>query len=545
MILEWHLDSNNQTLEHDKLGITPAAEMAQSSLSPWQKAVIVMLALWAGIAVAFWPDISDIVDIWWTISAYNHLLLVPIILAWYISQCRAELARLTPHIWGWALVPMAIGALLWILGQASSIALFRHIAVVLMLQSAVILSLGQSVSRMLLFPLAFSFFMVPIGSEMVPILQHYTASASSVLLTTTGLENSLNGLFITTQAGIFIVAEECSGIEFLLAMLVFAILLAKVFCTSTKRRFAFLVLAIAIPIIGNWVRVWGIIWLAEFTSLEYATGVDHVLYGWIFFALLLALTLAIGWRLFDKSIDAPVVDQILLDQCTAMDKNYRKKQDEKSPNKGQNIRMITAFVALLAVPLLWNMNSDIAPAPIVENPQLPYVNGWVMENGTTHIDWQPLSDGARYVAKARYHKKGKTVDVFIATYDKQDEEHDILGWGQGAYNPYFAWSLVEDGAHVFGQYEGAKTSRMAWPGGALRSAITYRQMGQYNGSDEIWMRLDAVKSRLLLQPQGAAIMMFSAQSGNYRDNEEVLADFMKDLGDARQLMNHMLWSNGG
>jgi hypothetical protein len=37
-------------------------------------------------------------------------------------------------------------------------------------------------------------------------------------------------------------------------------------------------------------------------------GFDHIVYGWIFFALVMAAVLGAWWRWFDRSPDAPLID---------------------------------------------------------------------------------------------------------------------------------------------------------------------------------------------------------------------------------------------
>src|SRR3546814_3795059 len=81
-----------------------------------------------------------------------------------------------------------------------------------MLQGAVAATLGEKLVRGLLFPLAYALLLVPFGEELVPLLQTLTARISILLLHLAGLEAHLEGVFITTRAGFFEVAEECAGV---------------------------------------------------------------------------------------------------------------------------------------------------------------------------------------------------------------------------------------------------------------------------------------------------------------------------------------------
>jgi len=64
------------------------------------------------------------------------------------------------------------------------------------------------------------------------------------------------------------------------------------------RRIGFFLASAAVPILANAVRVFGIVFLAYVSGNRIARGVDHIIYGWIFFAVVMALLLVVGgwWR---------------------------------------------------------------------------------------------------------------------------------------------------------------------------------------------------------------------------------------------------------
>jgi exosortase/archaeosortase family protein len=110
----------------------------------------------------------------------------------------------------------------------------------------------------------------------------------------------VDGIYIDTPVGLFIVAEACSGVRFLVAMVTLAVLVAFTRFESWSRRGLFLLAAIIIPILANGVRAWGTIYIAQFRGVEFAAGFDHIFYGWIFFAIIVAVLLAAAWRFFER-----------------------------------------------------------------------------------------------------------------------------------------------------------------------------------------------------------------------------------------------------
>jgi hypothetical protein len=57
---------------------------------------------------------------------------------------------------------------------------------------------------------------------------------------------------------------------------------------------------VIVPIFANGVRAWATIYVAQFIGGERATGFDHIVYGWIFFAIVLAALLGAAWRFFER-----------------------------------------------------------------------------------------------------------------------------------------------------------------------------------------------------------------------------------------------------
>jgi EpsI family protein len=73
----------------------------------------------------------------------------------------------------------------------------------------------------------------------------------------------------------------------------------------------FLALCFVVPIFANGARAFGIIYLAYNTNNRLALGVDHIVYGWVFFSLITLLLLAIG-NTFRDVTDVPPEPQRIL-----------------------------------------------------------------------------------------------------------------------------------------------------------------------------------------------------------------------------------------
>jgi EpsI family protein len=66
----------------------------------------------------------------------------------------------------------------------------------------------------------------------------------------------------------------------------------------------FVLLAIAVAIVANWFRAFGIVMIAHLSDMKLALGVDHYLYGWVFFGIIIFLLMSVGglWRDEDAAL---------------------------------------------------------------------------------------------------------------------------------------------------------------------------------------------------------------------------------------------------
>ena len=284
------------------LSLAPAREE-----SAWRAPLAQLAVAWAGLFLLTIGDWSEMAWQWWNSSTCNHVLFVPPILAWLVWLRHPELMKLRPGAWWPGLAWFAGGLLLHIAGSAGGINLFAQLGAVAMLQGAAVSLLGPRVGTGLLFPLGYMIFLVPFGDEIVPPLQQVTARMAVTLTQASGVPATIAGVFIDTPVGRFEVAEACSGVKFLVAMIALGTLVAHLCFRSWKRRALFLAACAVVPILANGVRAWGTIYVAQSRGVAFAAGFDHIVYGWIFFAVVMTVLLGFSWRLFDRAPNDPLI----------------------------------------------------------------------------------------------------------------------------------------------------------------------------------------------------------------------------------------------
>ncbi len=471
-----------------------AAVSAETGSRGWGRALAAWSVLVVILLVVLSRDALHIFDLWWNTDTYSHCILIPAILGWLVWQRRDALAQLTPKPFLPAAVVLVIGGLGWLVGELAGAAILRHTALVGMLIVSVPLVFGIAVARGLTFVLFYALFMIPAGDELVPILQQVTADICIKLLEWSGIPAFIDGVFIAIPNGNFEVAEACSGVRFLIAMTAFGVLVAHLCYKSWYRRIAFAASAIALSILANGFRAFGTIYIAHLTTPAFAAGVDHIIYGWIFFAIVMLILVAAGWRFFDRPLDDPWFDP----------KALQTKAPSASGVKGFAMATAIGVAASIYAPLyatsVLNREAEAVTVAIIP----PNIAGW--EKVAPEDGWKPHYKGASAEAVARYvDASGRPIDLYIAVFDRQDEDHELIGFQQGLLPPDSDWSWARnDPAPPQGRAQ--QINR----GQTVREVWQYFEVNDKLTGNEYTAKIEALKARLFGGPMRAATLVISA-----------------------------------
>jgi EpsI family protein len=400
----------------------------------------------------------------------------------------------------------------------------RQGGVIVMLQGGVIALLGPAVARALLFPLFFAYFMVPFGEEIVPLLQLLTAKLAMIFLGVVGVPAHIEGIFITTPTGYFEVAEACSGAKFLIAMIAYGMLVCNLCFRSWPRRIGFMGGALALSILANGVRAFATIWVAHLTSVDAAVGFDHVVYGWVFFALVMIAVMATAWPFFDRKPTDPWFDP-------------RRLQGAVRGGGGIALCAGVALALVIAGPV-WLAASTAASDPLPAMVQLPDVPGWSRTDEKQAYPWRPRFDGADRFVMARYRNgQGQVVDLAIAAFDHQDEGRELVGFAQGAADPASEWVWSSPAAAP----AGARGEEITAPGPVVRHVQSWYSVGggELTGG-RARVKIDTLAARLLGRDQRAVAVLVSAEQREGKPADAAIAAFLRDLGPVKDLADRSL-----
>lgn len=495
----------------------------------WPRALALWGATLLALGLVLRADVVHMTTRWWNSSTYGHCLLILPIIAWLVWQRRDGLARLAPRPWLPGAALMLGAGVVWLVGDLAGVALLRHTSLVLLFIFSVPTLLGLAVARGVMFPLVFALFMIPTGEQLEPTLQTITAKFAMQLLHLFNVPAFNDGVFITIPNGDFEVAKACSGVRFLIAMVAFGALVSNVCFLSWRRRIAYMAAAIILPIFANGIRAWGTIYIAHLTTPQFARGVDHIVYGWIFFAVVMALLLAVGWRYFDRPVDDSFIYPA-------------KLQNPATPPASAPrllIAALLAFAAGAATPGWAALVDARAAAHPTRALVLAPPPGWTQVAYRARAEWRPIYKNPSAETYATFvDASGQAVDVYVAVFDRQYEGHEIVGYGQGAVKP------TNEGGWQWAANAPAPAGGTAFQineGDAARDVIQfYRVNGRMIGG-EVTAKVEGLKARLLGgDPQAATLLVSAERVDPLVSSRPALARFLAAGGPAPALIDRSI-----
>ena len=274
------------------LPATRPPSAAFSAVPLWQVGILALLSLWL-----YWSTLTHLVGQWWSDPNFSHGFFVPLFSAFVIWQDRHRLARITPQpSWSGVLVLLA-GLALLVIGRLGAELFLDRSSLLLVLAAVVILFLGWSLFRAVLFPWAFLLMMIPIPTiifnQITFPLQLLASQVAAAVLPVLGVPVLREGNVINLPAMPLEVAEACSGIRSLMSLLALAIIYGFLMEKRLWVRWVLALASVPITVFANDVRIIGTGLLVQYWDPQAAEGYFHASWGWIIFVVSLIMLYAL------------------------------------------------------------------------------------------------------------------------------------------------------------------------------------------------------------------------------------------------------------
>lgn len=243
-----------------------------------------------GFAVLFADPLRTLWRDWWNNPDAGHgLLLVPVAgwLAW-----RAGFVARRPQAWLGALVLAGAVLLRWASGLAAELFTMRF-AAWLALVGLVLFAAGWRQLRHWWLPFTLLLLAIPLPGVLTNALaiplQFRASELGTALIAWRDIPVHTTGNVILIPGQRLFVAEACSGLRSLTALLSLGVMVGGIYLRSWTGRGLLLALTIPIAIVVNSVRIFLTAFLMHFVDPRLGTGFMHTSEGWALFVGALGL----------------------------------------------------------------------------------------------------------------------------------------------------------------------------------------------------------------------------------------------------------------
>ncbi len=378
---------------------------------------LLVIALVLGI---YYETIESIVAIWNRSDTYAHGYLIAPFSIYMIWKKRVQLAAANYHPDYTSLLILAGLGFGWLAASAASVLVAEQYALVAMIPVIVWAMLGRTAFITIIFPLAYLLFAVPFGEAFISPLINFTADFTVRALQMTGIPVYREGSYFSIPSGNWSVVEACSGVRYLIASVTLGTLYAYLTYRSISRRLIFIVFSILVPIIANGMRAYLIVMTGHLSDMTLAVGADHLIYGWIFFGLVMLLLFWLGsfWR-------EDHLDEI----ASAENSSPIGLKSSPAPVKS----MLGMAGSIAVVMLIWpgyldylNDKTDVRPIPEI---RVTDPSGKWNTDPAQLTGWTPVYTGSPRQFIGHFYHGSKHVSLYVTYYRNQKQGDGLISSG--------------------------------------------------------------------------------------------------------------------
>jgi exosortase A len=358
-------------------------------------------ALWLLLLALYIDTAASMVEIWSRSQTFAHGFLIPLITLGLLWKARDRLAQIVLKPWWPGLCAVGFLSFCWLLAALASLTSPAQFALVGLAIMGAATVLGRAFFQAAFPALIFLGFAPPAGEFLLPVMMEATARVTTWALSISGVPVWREGLYFRIPSGQWSVVEACSGLRYLIASLVAGSLYAELYFSSRFKKCAFILLSAVVPIVANWARAYLIVMLGHLSDNRLAAGADHLVYGWLFFGLVMAALFALGARFREEAQPAVSVSPRTLEKT----------------GRDRNASLALALVAVGGIsamgPLAYHRINTLEPWPIA--PPLPEAIGpWQRAIATTALsgEWKEAS----HRQNALFQAGGLSIRVAVADY---------------------------------------------------------------------------------------------------------------------------------
>ena len=491
-----------------------------ASSSRWLPPAALTVGVMLLLTAVFWPTFHSMVAVWERSETFAHGFLIFPISAWLIWRSRERLVQIQPSPDLRGLILLALGGAGWLLAEAGSVNVVAQYAFITMLIATIWTLLGWNFVRAAFFPLMFLFFAVPVGEFLIPHLVDFTADFTVSALQLTGIPVFREGTHFSLVSGDWSVIEECSGIRYLIASVTLGSLYAYLTYRTWKKRLLFALASMIVPVFANGGRAYMIVMIAHLSGMKLALGVDHYIYGWVFFGLVMMLMFWVGsfWREDDKPDATPI-----------------PAAATRAPG-GARRPMLLVVLLMLPVMIIWPLYSAwLTQRALPEMPALTVEarGGWQSREAFT--DWVPHWIGADRTLRQSFTQAGHDVMLQLDYYVTQRQDAELINsQNYMIERQHPVWTNVGEAftqVEIGGQTRQVRQAQMKSTNGQRLLVWQWNLINQHPTVNDLQAKLILALDRVRLQRDDGLSVLIAApyDDTDVKTATETLARFAVDM----------------
>lgn len=242
-------------------------------------------------------------------SYYSHGYMVPFVSAYLVWRKRKELAALQPQGSLWGLPLIVLGLFIHIVSYFLKINFTSYASFLVVLFGIILFLGGWKIIRVLLFPLIFLIFMIPLPRVVILGISFemklFASEISSWLINLIGIETSVSGSRIFYPGGFLLVGDPCSGLRSLISFLALGTVVVQLTSGNFWKKGVLFASVIPIALFSNVVRIVVLTLASYIYGSQIADGFFHDFMGIMVFVIgfisLIALMNILKCHLFPET----------------------------------------------------------------------------------------------------------------------------------------------------------------------------------------------------------------------------------------------------
>jgi len=364
--------------------------------------------------------LSTMVYSWDAREEYSHGYLIPFITAFLIWQ-RKDLIERESFSASWTgIYLVVIGAIIVLIGNNSATHVIALYGFLMTLVGITYAYMG-SAARIILIPVLFLFFMIPLPGiflfRLSSELQLISSQIGVAVIRLFDISVFLEGNVIDLGRYKLQVVEACSGLRYLFPLLSLSFIAAYFFSVAYWKRVIVVISSIPITIVMNSFRIGVIGVLVEYWGIEQAEGFLHDFEGWVVFMFSIGILLLEMWLILILSKDKrPFRETFGI---------YYPDETPENARVGYRALSNTLIVTLIVligsstITLILGQRAEVnlERKSFVQFPMI--LGEWAGYKGTidrASLDLLKLDD---YIM-ADYKKGNDVVNFYVAFYEQQE-----------------------------------------------------------------------------------------------------------------------------